>query len=123
MKILAVDDELYIRKMLNIALNAKNYSVLLASNADEAIDMAFKEKPDVILLDIMMPGKNGFYVLKELRANEITAHIPVIMLTSIGRSQDVSLALEMGANNYVIKPFEYEDLLSIIKDVTEPKKD
>jgi len=118
MKILAVDDEQFIRRMLSITLKAKNYDVFLARNASEAVSMAIKEKPDVILLDIMMPGKDGFYALSKLKENEETAPIPVIMLTSLGRTRDVNRALEMGAENYVMKPFEYEDLLAVIEEVT-----
>jgi len=117
MKILVVDDEVFIRRMIKITLQAKDYQVILAHDGPEAISKALAEKPDIILLDIMMPVYDGFYVLEKLKKDKDTSSIPVIMLTSMGQTQDIARAAEMGANDYITKPFEYENLISTIERV------
>ena len=117
MRILVVDDEVFIRRMIKITLQAKKYTVILAQDGLDAIEKAIKEKPDIILLDIMMPVYDGFYVLKKLKENNETSSIPVIMLTSMGQSQDIAQANQMGAEGYVTKPFEYDNLINTIENI------
>jgi len=117
MKVLVVDDEIFISRMIKITLEAKDYEVIVAKDGTEGLDKALKEKPDVILLDIMMPVYDGFYILGKLKEKDETMAIPVIMLTSMARPQDITRAMELGSAGYVMKPFEYEDLIDSIEKV------
>lgn len=121
MKILVIDDEIFISRMIKITLEAKDYEVIVAKDGTEGLEKAFKEKPDVILLDIMMPVYDGFYILGKLKEQDETRPIPVIMLTSMGRTQDITHALELGSAGYVMKPFEYEDLIASIENALKKK--
>lgn len=109
-KILVVDDEIDNVVLLEKRLKATGYEVISAYDGDEAIDKAFNENPDLILLDIMMPKKDGFEVLKILRDNPKTKNIPVIMLTAKAEVSDKVRGLETGAIDYVTKPFDFKEL-------------
>ena len=104
-KILVADDEPDLREALVTMLEVEGFSVLSASDGEEALALIIKERPDLILLDIHMPKKDGIDVLREVRANTETAHTHVIMLTATGDMQSVSQALEHGGVNfeYLIK--------------------
>ena len=115
MKILVVDDEPFIRRMIKITLESRAYNVIESQNGKDAAVKAISDKPDVILLDIMMPVHDGFYGLEKIKENPETSYIPVIMLTSMGRTQDINKAIAIGAAGYVMKPFEYDDLISAIE--------
>ncbi|MEQ8170994.1 MAG: response regulator [Candidatus Eremiobacterota bacterium] len=121
MKVLVVDDEIFISRMIKITLEAKDYEVIVAKDGTEGLDKALKEKPDVILLDIMMPVYDGFYILGKLKEKDETMAIPVIMLTSMARPQDITRAMELGSAGYVMKPFEYEDLIASIENALKKK--
>ncbi|MEQ8190311.1 MAG: response regulator [Candidatus Eremiobacterota bacterium] len=121
MKVLVIDDEIFISRMIKITLEAKDYEVIVAKDGTEGLEKAFKEKPDVILLDIMMPVYDGFYILGKLKEKDETRAIPVIMLTSMARPQDITRAMELGSAGYVMKPFEYEDLISSIENALKKK--
>lgn len=109
-KILVVDDEIDNVILLDKRLKALGYEVICAYDGDEAIEKVEKENPDLILLDIMMPKKDGFEVLKILRENEKTKSIPVIMLTAKADVSDKVKGLETGAIDYVTKPFDFKEL-------------
>ncbi len=121
MKVLVVDDEIFISRMIKITLEAKDYEVIVAKDGTEGLDKALKEQPDVILLDIMMPVYDGFYILGKLKEKDETMAIPVIMLTSMARPQDITRAMELGSAGYVMKPFEYEDLIASIENALKKK--
>ncbi|MEQ8223894.1 MAG: response regulator [Candidatus Eremiobacterota bacterium] len=121
MKVLVIDDEIFISRMIKITLEAKDYEVIVAKDGTEGLEKAFKEKPDVILLDIMMPVYDGFYILGKLKEKDETMAIPVIMLTSMARPQDITRAMELGSAGYVMKPFEYEDLIASIENALKKK--
>lgn len=121
MKVLVIDDEIFISRMIKITLEAKDYEVIVAKDGTEGLEKAFKEKPDVILLDIMMPVYDGFYILDKLKEKDETMAIPVIMLTSMARPQDITRAIELGSAGYVMKPFEYEDLIASIENALKKK--
>lgn len=121
MKVLVVDDEIFISRMIKITLEAKDYEVVVAKDGTEGLEKALKEKPDVILLDIMMPVYDGFYILGKLKEQDETKAIPVIMLTSMARPQDITRAMELGSAGYVMKPFEYEDLIASIENALKKK--
>ena len=115
--VLVVDDEPDIREILSFNLEKERYTVITASNGLGALKKAEEEHPDIILLDVMMDGMDGMEVLKELRGNNRTLSIPVIFLTAKGEELDKVLGLEMGADDYVTKPFGVREIVSRIKAV------
>lgn len=115
--ILAVDDESDVLLIIKTALFSEGYNVFTATNGPDAIAIAQDEKPDLIILDMMMPEMNGFEVLKCLRESEDTETIPVIMLTGVSDKSKIREALESGIDYYIVKPFEFHDLLSKVKIV------
>lgn len=113
--ILLIDDERDLIDLVVLRLEANGYKTSAALNAEEGLDKAIKEIPDIILLDIMMPGTDGLTALARLKDNEKTKHIPVIMFTSKTQNEDVACAAELGAADYVVKPFTPKMLLEKIK--------
>jgi len=111
-KILVVDDELPIADILKFSLEKEGYDVVLAHDGQEAVDKAASEKPDLILLDIMLPKKDGFTVCKEIRTFSM---VPIIMLTARDTEIDKVLGLEIGADDYVTKPFSSRELMARVK--------
>ncbi len=105
-KILVVDDEERVREMLGFRLRLFGYEVLEASNGEEALDLATREKPDLVLLDIMMPGMDGFQVCSRLKRNDETKDIPIVILTAKADAKDVTRAVNSGAADYVVKPYD-----------------
>ncbi|MBU5454098.1 winged helix-turn-helix domain-containing protein [Caproiciproducens sp. MSJ-32] len=116
-KILVVDDEEHILELIRYNLENSNYQVLTAKNGIDAINIANEEKPSLILLDLMIPGKDGYDVCKEIRTNKETKNISIIMLTAKGEELDKILGLELGADDYITKPFSIRELLARIKAV------
>jgi len=114
-KILVVDDEAEICQLLENRLHQEGYEVFTANDGNAAIDKTRSLKPDLLILDIMMPGRDGIDVCKELKTDPITKKIPIIMLTARGTSADEVLGLEIGADDYVVKPYEYRVLSTRIK--------
>lgn len=111
-KILVVDDERPIADILKFNLEKEGYEVILAFDGIEAVELAFSEHPDLILLDLMLPGKDGMDVCREVRARLQT---PIIMLTAKDGEIDKVLGLEFGADDYVTKPFSTRELLARVK--------
>lgn len=111
-KILVVDDEKSIADILKFNLEKEGFLVELAYDGDEAINKAFKTSPDLVVLDIMLPKKDGFQVLKEIRKD---LKVPVLMLTAKEEEVDKVLGLELGADDYVTKPFSMRELIARIK--------
>ena len=103
-KILIVDDEANVRLLLANLLD-KDYTILKAGNGNEAIDIARREKPDLILMDIMMPKMDGYTACHTIKRDKAIAGIPVVMLTALGYGLNKALAQEMGAEGYITKPF------------------
>jgi DNA-binding response OmpR family regulator len=112
-RILIIEDEPDLARGLEINLSAEGYVVLIASRGDTGVEMAIEEQPDLVLLDIMLPGMNGFDVCRELRRKGFDA--PVIMLTAKGEEVDRIVGLEIGADDYVTKPFSIRELLARIR--------
>lgn len=115
--ILIVDDEAPIREMIAVALEMAGYDCQEAENAQQAHAMIVDRKPDLILLDWMLPGMSGVEFAKRLRSEERTRSIPLIMLTARGEEQDKVAGLEAGADDYVTKPFSPRELVARIKAV------
>jgi|TARA_B110000444_G_C18847900_1_gene603299 OmpR family response regulator RpaB len=113
-KILIVDDEISIRQILETRLSIRGYTVFLANNGEEALDIFRKEQPNVIILDIMLPKLNGYKVCSEIRKE---SKVPIIMLTALGDISDRVTGLELGADDYVIKPFSLKELEARIRSV------
>ncbi|WP_055106405.1 response regulator YycF [Paenibacillus ihumii] len=111
-KILVVDDERPIADILKFNLEKEGYEVIVAFDGIEAVELAFNEQPDLILLDLMLPGKDGMDVCREVRARLQT---PIIMLTAKDGEIDKVLGLELGADDYVTKPFSARELLARVK--------
>jgi len=109
-RILAVDDDKIISKALEKLLQHEGYEVILASDGESGLRRAREDDPDLILLDVVMPGKSGIEVCEELRRDRRTREKPILMLTSLKSPQDVVLGLRAGANDYVSKPFNAEEL-------------
>ncbi len=114
-RILVVDDEENILELIKYNLEKEGYQVLLATDGNSAVEIAQRERPDLILLDVMLPQLDGLSTCRELRSNDITRKIPIIMLSARGEELDKVLGLEMGADDYVTKPFSSRELLARIK--------
>ncbi len=113
-KILVVDDEVNITQILEFSIGAEGYEVITAANGEEAIDKARREQPDLIILDLMMPKIDGYEACRILKANPLTKSIPVVLLTAKGRDIDKRLGYEVGATDYIIKPFSPNKLVDRI---------
>jgi len=118
-RILVVDDEPDVVMIIKTALQAEGYDVASAMNGPDALEEAAETRPDLIILDVMMPGMTGFEVLKVLKSEARTATIPVIMLTGVSDRKKIQEALSSGIEYYVVKPFDFDDLLSKIKQALE----
>ncbi len=116
-KILVVDDEEDILNLLDYTLSRAGFDVLTAMDGPEALDIALKKAPSLIVLDIMLPDMDGTDVLKRLKGNETTRQIPVIMLTAKGDEIDKIVGLELGAEDYVTKPFSPREFILRVKAV------
>lgn len=116
-KVLVIDDEGDLLKLTKTRLEANGYRVLMLGSGDHALEYVKAEKPDLILLDIVMPGKNGCDVCRELKADKDTGKIPVIVFTAQYPEEEyVKInSGEIGADDYILKPFESESLLAKIK--------
>lgn len=114
-KVLVVEDEATIQELLQFNLERVNYKVKVTDSGEEAIKQASKSNPDLILLDIMLPGTDGLEVCKTLKASSKTKNIPIIMLTALCEEADIVAGLELGADDYVTKPFSPRVLLARVK--------
>ncbi|TBR19964.1 response regulator transcription factor [bacterium] len=122
-KILIVDDEKDIVKMLDYNLKKEGYRTVLVYDGEDALSFAKKEHPDIILLDLMLPGIDGLEVCKALKKEEKTSLIPIIMLTAKTQEADKVIGLELGADDYMTKPFGLKELLARIKAVLRRAKE
>ncbi|MFA5176528.1 MAG: response regulator [Candidatus Omnitrophota bacterium] len=122
-KILIVEDEKDIVKMLEYNLKKEGFTPFSVNDGDDALDAAVRHQPELIVLDLMLPGLNGLDVCKALKAERKTAHIPVIMLTAKAQETDKIIGLELGADDYVTKPFSPRELIARIKAVLRRMKE
>ena len=113
-KILIVEDEANIRELLRLYLEREGYAVIEAENGVEGIKLWKSEKPDMLLLDVMMPVMDGWAVCKEIRAE---SDVPIIMLTAKGETADRVSGLEMGADDYIVKPLEMPEVIARVRAV------
>jgi DNA-binding response OmpR family regulator len=120
-KILVIDDEEDCLKLARTRLEASGYKVLTLESGDRAVQLAKAEKPDLILLDIVMPGRNGYEVCRELKADEATRGIPIVLLAAQYPEEEYVRINSgvIGADDYILKPFEAQQLLAKIKLLIE----
>jgi len=119
-KILAVDDEPNILMSIEFILEMEGYEVHTARDGDEALEVAERVRPDLVLLDVNMPRKDGYEVCRILREREDMAGIKIIMLTAKGQTLEKKKGLEVGADEYVTKPFCADELLRTIRTCVDP---
>lgn len=113
--VLVVDDNDMNRDVLSRRLQREGYEVSTVENGKKALEILGVEKYDIVLLDIMMPDMDGFETLKRIRGNDKLKTLPVIMLTSLNEMEDVKKCIGLGANDYVLKPYNIEDLKNRIE--------
>lgn len=114
-KILVIDDDQAINELIKINLELAYYSVISAFDGNKGYALAKQELPDLIILDVMMPEVDGYTVAKRIRENEQTKDIPIIMLTALGMLQNKAQGFDIGVDDYLVKPFEMEELLMRVK--------
>jgi DNA-binding response OmpR family regulator len=116
-KILTVDDEEFILEMMKSRLEANGYTVIQASEGQTGLQLARSEKPDLIILDLMLPKLDGYRVCRLLKFDDNFKHVPILILTARIQEEDRKLALEAGADAYDTKPFDPQKLLAKIKEL------
>lgn len=119
--ILVADDEPAIVLSLQVLLQKAGYAVRVARNGEEAMELIAAAKPDLVLLDAMMPKRDGFDVCQSLRADPVYDDMPIIMLTAKSRDVERQKGIALGANDYVTKPFSTRDLVTLVKGYLEEK--
>ena len=113
--ILTVDDELHILELIRYNLSAAGFDVITAENGEEALNLVQEKHPDLIILDVMLPGVDGLTVCKHIKSEQDTCTIPVILLTARGDEIDRVIGLELGADDYMVKPFGVRELVARVK--------
>lgn len=116
-KILVVEDEPDIRKLVQYNLTQDHYKVLEAENGEQALKLIQRDKPSLVILDLMMPGMSGLEVCRTLRGKEETAKLPILMLTAKAGEADRVLGLELGADDYLAKPFSPRELVARVRAI------
>ncbi len=121
-KVMVIDDEPDIVKLVKISLEMANFEVVEAFSGKECLSKTQTIVPDLFLLDIMMPEMNGYEVCQQLKTQERTKHVPVVMLTAKGQKGDAEQGLKVGADDYIIKPFDPYELGEQIREILQQKK-
>lgn len=121
-KILIAEDERDIRDLITFTLRFAGYEVVAASNGEEAVTLALQEIPDLIISDVRMPRMNGYEACEKIKAEEKTKHIPVIFLSAKGQEAEIQTGMNVGADEYLLKPFAPDQLTSRIQAVLAQQK-
>lgn len=119
-KILIADDEPNIVISLEFLMRREGYEVIVATDGEAALDAVSRHAPDLVLLDVMLPKKDGFEVCQQLRANSEWQAVKILMLTAKGRDTEVTKGLALGADAYMTKPFATKDLVAQVKQLLSP---
>ncbi len=120
--ILFIEDESVLQKSFEKMFKKEGYRTLSALNGDIGLNLTRKEKPDIILLDLILPKKNGFEVLAELKSDPETKDIPVIILTNLERTEDIDKALEIGATTYLVKTnYTLKEIIEKVEKILNPE--
>lgn len=117
-RILICDDDPVILRLIQVNLELEGYDVLLAHHGEEAYQVACAEKPDLIILDIMMPRWDGYQTCQNLKANEETSSIPVVFLSAKAQASDIDKGRSYGVDDYLTKPFDPADLIGVVERLT-----
>ncbi len=120
--VLIADDEHNIRHILDFSLHAEGFDVISAHNGEDAQDMAREHIPDLIILDVMMPGKGGIETCRALKSDPLTAEIPVILLTARASKADREAGEAAGANDYITKPFSPQKVIETVQGLLTPTR-
>ncbi|RLB58833.1 MAG: two-component system response regulator [Deltaproteobacteria bacterium] len=118
-KILVADDDLEIQKMVRAALTTIGARLITAADGNDALDKLRREKPDLLILDVMMPGKSGWEVMRELRQDEALKGTRVLMLTAIGQNVNEATSPLIGADDYLDKPFNFDELAERVRSLLD----
>ncbi|MPZ77632.1 MAG: response regulator [Deltaproteobacteria bacterium] len=116
-KVLIVEDHADMRELLSWQIELMGYVPISAKHGKEALEKAIAEKPDLILMDIMMPGMDGWEAARTLRANPETKDIPILAATALFRDSDLNTCMEAGCNSYIVKPFTFLELQGKIREL------
>jgi two-component system alkaline phosphatase synthesis response regulator PhoP/two-component system response regulator VicR len=116
-RVLAVDDEQAIVRLIEVSMSRHGYDVITASDGRQALEKAAAERPDIILMDVMMPYVDGFEAIRLLKASESTRDIPVVLLTAKRHDADMLQAIEAGARSYLTKPFAPTELVALVNKI------
>lgn len=114
-KILIAEDERDIRDLVTFTLRFAGYDVIAATNGQEALELASKEVPDLVLMDVRMPRMTGYEACKRIKSEENTRHIPVVFLSAKGQEAEVNAGMEAGAEEYILKPFSPDELTEQVR--------
>lgn len=116
--VLTIEDQPDIRRLIRMTLEFKGLTVLEAGDGQEGLAMARQHLPDVILLDVMMPGMDGLAVRRALSADDKLRNIPVVIISALGRTADVQAGMDVGVHSYLVKPFSPWELLDVVEQLT-----
>ena len=117
--VVLVEDEMNIAEAIRFLLGREGWRVEVLANGDNAVEVIRNAKPDLVMLDAMLPGKSGFDILNELRADADMLNLPVLMLTARGQSRDREMAMRAGVSRFMTKPFSNSEVLEAVRDLTE----
>ena len=121
-KVLIVEDDAFLINIYSTKFEGEGYTVFVAENGEEGLKKAFKEKPDIILLDILMPKLNGFGFLEKIKVEKEFNEIPIILLTNLSQNKDIEKGLAMGANDYLVKAhFMPSEIVEKVENILRKK--
>jgi CheY-like chemotaxis protein len=120
-RVLVVDDDPQVLTLLRVNFELEGYDVLFACNGEEALEIAWDQLPDAVVCDVMMPGTDGLTVLRQLRASPKTKAIPFVVVSAKAQRADIKAAIEMGADKYITKPFDPQELLDAVAELLSSK--
>lgn len=116
-RVLVVDDDPQVLRLMRVNLELEGYDVVSAPDGQEALEAVLSERPDLVVCDVMMPGVDGLTVLRNLRSNPRTSKIPFVVVSAKAQRSDIKAALDMGADRYITKPFDPQELLDAVENL------
>ena len=119
-RVLLIEDEPNIIEAVSFILSRDGWDVKTHSNGHDAVDAVRSRQPDIVILDVMLPGKSGFDILQDIRADAALAEVPVLMLTARGQATDREMAERFGASRFMTKPFSNADVLDAVRELVAP---
>ncbi len=119
-RVVLVEDEPNIIEAISFILSREGWDVRTHSNGDTALEALRRNEPDLVILDVMLPGRSGFDILKDIRADSALGKTPVLMLTARGQTKDRELAEDLGVSRFMTKPFSNSEMLSAVEELCQP---